>query len=236
MSNIKERLPAITAIAVIAVFLACVCRVTYIPDFPAQASHAVAAGGEVAAPAAGGNLSAAEQYCEDNWDSLMLPAIRGLARDISELLPLMRESLAAAGEQYANRENETSAYNFCLRGVARVLEIESPDRASRTRLVIDIQPYDGEADAKIQVSSVIRTNALRDAVGFLVLDDFANQVEFAALTAAFNARVQETVIASLDIASLEGEEIEFLGCAAVNGYAVPDDCLIVPVELAMAGS
>ena len=228
ISKMKGRLPAIIAVVVVAVLLLCICRVTYIPDNADL-------GGAALSQAGGGGAFTAEQYCAENWDSLMVPSIRELARDISELLPLIRADLASAGEQYAKRENETSAYNFCMSGVARVLEIESPERASRTRLVIDIQPYDGQADAKVQVSSVIRTNALRDAVGFLALDDFANQVEFAGLTTAFNARVQETVIANLDIPALDGQEIEFLGCVAISEYAGPDDCLIVPVELARAG-
>ena len=230
MSKVKDHLPALVAVVAIVVLVACTCRVTYIPD-PVQQTTVDETGAVIVVE----ELSVAEQYCEDNWDSLMMPTIRELAQDISELLPMIREDLNAAGEQYANRENETSAYNFCMRGTVQVLEIEEADRASRTRLVIDIQPYDGEADAKIQVSSVIRTNALRDAVGFLVLDDFANQVEFAELTTAFNARVQETVIANLDIAALEGQEVEFLGCVAISEYTEPDDCLIVPVELTKAG-
>ncbi len=226
MRKLKEHLPAFAVIVVVLVLIACTCRVTYVPD-PVQQTIIDETGAEVVVE----ELSVAEQYCADNWDSLMVPTIRENAQDISELLPLIREDLASAGEQFAKRENETSAYNFCLQGTVTVLEVEEADRASRTRLVIDIQPYDGVADAKIQVSSVIRTNALRDAVGFLKLDDFANQVEFADLTKAFNARVQETVISGLDAASLAGQEVTFLGCVAITEFAEPDDFLIVPVEL-----
>ncbi|HIR06680.1 MAG TPA: DUF2291 family protein [Candidatus Pullichristensenella stercoripullorum] len=226
MSKLKDHLPALVAAVVIVVLIACTCRVTYIPD-PVQETTIDETGAVVVVE----ELSVAEQYCQDNWDSLMMPTIQERAQDIATMLPMIREDLAAAGDQYASRENETSPYSFCLSGTVQVLEIEEPDRATRTRLVIDVQPYDGEPDAKIQVSSVIRTNALRDAVGFLKLDDFANQVEFADLTTAFNARVQETVIAGLDIASLEGQEVDFLGCVAINEYTEPDDFLIVPVEL-----
>lgn len=217
MSKLKDHLPALVAAVVIIVLIACTCRVTYVPDPDEDAVV----------------LSVPEQYCLDNWDSLMVPTIEELAQDISTLLPMVREDLDAAGAQYANRENETSPYSFCVKGTVQVLEIEEPDRASRTRLVIDIQPYDGEADAKIQVSSVIKTNALRDAVGFLKLDDFANQVEFAGLTTAFNARVQETVLAGLDIAAMEGQEIDFTGCVSLDGYTEADDFLIVPIQLGL---
>ena len=97
-----------------------------------------------------------EQYCLDNWDSLMVPTIEELAQDISTLLPMVREDLDAAGAQYANRENETSPYSFCVKGTVQVLEIEEPDRASRTRWSLIFSPTMARRDAKIQVSSVIK--------------------------------------------------------------------------------
>ena len=228
MSKLKDHFPALVAAVAIVILIACTCRVTYIPD-PVQETVVDETGAVVVVE----ELSVAEQYCQDNWDSLMMPTIQERAQDIGTLLPMIREDIAAAGEQYASRENETSPYSFCVSGTVQVLEIEEPDRATRTRLIVDIAPYDGEPDAKIQVSSVIRTNALRDAVGFLKLDDFANQVEFADLTTAFNARVQETVLAGLDIAAMEGQEIDFTGCVSLDGYTEADDFLIVPIQLGL---
>jgi predicted lipoprotein len=220
----------LAVIAAVLTLLALTCRVTIVWDKKAETT-VDASGNEVAAQEVG----VAEQYCIDNWETKMLPAINEKAIDIAAVVEGVRADLAAYGAANATRENATSAYNFCVAGKARVLEIENPEKASKMRLAIDVEPFDGIPDAKIQISSVIKTNALRDAVGFLKLDDFANQVEFAELTKAFNARIQKDVLATLDAGALVGKEIALTGCVAVPSYADADSILIVPVSISEAG-
>ncbi|MCL2544830.1 MAG: DUF2291 domain-containing protein [Clostridia bacterium] len=215
---------AVLAACALALVLA-VCRVTVVYDAPPQS----AAGESETA-----ELSVAERFCAENWESRMLPAIEERAIGLDVFLSGVHGDLAALGARYAQRANETSPWSFCVRGRAMVLEVEEPDRVTRTRLLIDVEPFDGQVDAKVQVSSVIRTNAVRDAVGFLRLDDFANQVEFAELTTAFNARIQADLIGGLDATSLVGKQIELLGCVSVTGTA-GEEILIVPIRLAIVG-
>jgi len=215
---------AVLAACALALILA-VCRVTVVYDAP---PHSAAGESGVA------DLSVAERFCAENWESKMLPAIEARAIDLSVFLSGVRSDLAALGAQYAERSNETSPWSFCLQGRAKVLDVEEPDRVTRTRLLLDVAPYDGQPDVKVQVSSVIRTNAVRDAVGFLRLDDFANQVEFAELTTAFNARIQADLIQGLDVMSLVGREIDLLGCVSVTG-AAGEEILIVPIRLDVVG-
>jgi predicted lipoprotein len=223
----------IVKLAVAAVFVALValtCRVTVVWD-KKSATALDANGNEVAVA----ELSVAEQYCLDNWETKMLPAINEKAIDVATVVEGVKADLTAYGAQNATRENATSAYNFCVEGKVKVLEIENPEKDSKRRLLIDVMPYDGLADAKVQISSVIKTNALRDAVGFLKLDDFGNQVAFAELTKAFNARVQKDVLATLKPEALVGKEIALTGCVAVSSYTDADSILIVPVSIVEVG-
>ena len=215
-------------LAAVVLVVALTCRVTVIYDTAPQTT--VNEAGETVEVA---KLTVPQQYCVQNWETKMLPTIAEKAVDGLTALNAAKADLAAAGAQYATRENETSAWNFCLTGKARVLSVENPEKKSKARLVVDCEPCDGAEDMKIQVSSVIKTNAVRDAVGFLHLDDFANQVEFAELTKAFNARIQQDLITNLDIPGLEGKEIEYLGCVAVatSGLNSADDALLIPVRL-----
>jgi len=176
----------------------------------------------------------AERYCVENWETKLLPAIEERAIDLSTFMSGVHDDLAALGAQHAARANETSPWSFCLKGRARVLDVEEPGKVTKTRLLLDAEPYDGQADVKVQVSSVIKTNAVRDAVGFLKLDDFENQVEFAELTKVFNARIQADLITKLDAASLVGREVDLLGCVSIIG-AAGEEILIVPVRLNIAG-
>ncbi len=206
-----------------ALLIAAFCRVTVIWDAPASAG----AGNE--------NLTVAQRYCQDNWEGKMLPAILEKATDATTILAAAQQDLSAAGVKYGTRENETSAWNFCLKGEAKVIDIVSAEKASKTRLAIDLLPGDGTADALIQWSTVLKTNAIRDSVGFLKLDDFANQVEFAELTKAFNARVQQDLIKKTDATAMMGKTISFTGCVALTQFAKDTDAEIIPVQLAEVG-
>jgi predicted lipoprotein len=211
----------VVAAAVLAL-IAAFCRVTIVWDAPASAGD-------------GADLTVAERYCLDNWDEKMLPAILEKASDAATVLGAAREDLGAAGLAYGTRENETSAWNFCLSGEGVVIDLVNAEKASKTRLAVDLVPEDGAADLLIQWSSVLKTNALRDSVGFLKLDDFANQVEFAELTRAFNARVQQDLITGTDAASLKGKKVAFTGCVALTRFAAAEDAELIPVALTEVG-
>lgn len=210
------------AFLAVALLAAAFCRVTVIWDAPSSAG-------------AEDDLTTAQRYCQDNWESRMLPAILENAKDAGEILAAAKQDLSAAGLKYGTRENETSAWNFCVKGEAVVVNIENAEKASKIRLAIDLKPTDGAADALIQWSTVIKTNAIRDSVGFLKLDDFANQVEFAELTKAFNARVQRDLITKTNATALKGKTISFTGCLALTKFSEARDAEIVPVQLSEVG-
>lgn len=215
---------AAVAICALALILA-VCRVTIVYDAPPRSAEEE---GDLS------DLSTAERYCAENWESTILPAVEARAIDLPTFLSGVQGDLVALGTLHAARANETSPWSFCLKGRASVLDIEEPEKVTKSRLLLDVEPYDGQADVKVQISSVIKTNAVRDAVGFLKLDDFANQVEFAELTKAFNARIQSELITKLDTALLVGKEIDLLGCVSIIGTA-EEEILIVPIRLDIAG-
>jgi predicted lipoprotein len=227
----KKNLPVIIIALVLIILIVSVCRVTIIPDEVPQT--VVNESGEVVVVE---KLTVAQQYCEDNWDSKMVPTLEEKAQPVETVIESLKADINAAGEKFGTRANETSAWNFSVKGPAKVIGIETPEKATKTRLLLDVAPYDGEADCKLQVSTVLKTNAVRDAVGFLRLDDFKDQVEFAELTKSFNAKIQDTVISKIeDVTALEGKEIDFIGAAAVTKLEDPDDMLIIPVKLSVVG-
>jgi predicted lipoprotein len=227
----KKNLPIIIIALVLIVLMFSVCRVTVVPDEVPQT--VVNESGEVVVVE---KLSVAQQYCEDNWDSKMVPTLEEKAQPVETIAEALKADFNAAGDKYGTRANSTSAWNFSIKGPSKVVGIESPEKATKTRLLLDVAPYDGEADCKLQVSTVLKTNAVRDAVGFLRLDDFKDQVEFAELTKSFNAKIQNTVISQIgDVSALEGKEIDFIGAAALTKFEDPDDMLIIPVKLSVVG-
>lgn len=210
------------------VLVALTCRVTIIPDEVPETM--VNAAGETVTVE---KLSVTEQYCVDNWDSKIIPAIHERAVDAPQFLQDVTVDLNAAGEKYGNRANETSAWSFCVKGEAKVVEIENADKPNKTNLLLDLPPYDGSVDMKLHFGKVFPSNiknAIRDGVGFLRLDDFANQVEFADLTTAFNNRVKNSIILEQNAQDFLNKTVSFYGCVSLQD-AKPDSLVIIPVGL-----
>ncbi len=210
------------------VLVALTCRVTIIPDEVPETM--VNAAGETVVVE---KLSVTEQYRVDNWDSKVIPAIQERAVDAPQFLQDVTAGLNEAGQQYGNRANETSAWSFCVKGTAKVVEIENADKPNKTNLLLDLPPYDGSVDMKLHFGKVFPSNiknAIRDGVGFLHLDDFANQVEFADLTTAFNNQVKESIILKQSAQDFLQKRISFYGCISLQD-AKPESLVIIPVEL-----
>jgi predicted lipoprotein len=99
--------------------------------------------------------------------------------------------------------------------------VTSVDGRSRVGMaLVDLVPTDGRPDVALQVGPVLRGTAVRDAVGFIRFTDFANQIDFARVAGALNARVLSAVIAPLGEASrLTGRTVTFTGAAMLGGPA-----------------
>lgn len=220
------------ALAALVVLICCTCRVTIIPD-PVVETVIDADGNEVAVE----EISFAEQYCIDHWDQEIVPTVKERAVEMANLIADTTADLDAAGEKYGYRANETSAWGFCVNAQAKVLELANADSANKVQLVLDIAPYDGNPDCKVHFGKVFSTNvknAIRDGVAFLKLDDFANQVEFADLSTAFNNRVKESIFANYAAEELVGKELEVYGCISMTAPGF-DNYVIIPVEMNVTG-
>jgi predicted lipoprotein len=154
----------------------------------------------------------ANAYVDSIWDSKVMPAVAGGAADLAGMPRGRREDLPAA---------------FLVKGSGRVLSV---DTSSLTGLMwIDLAPYDGHADAALEIGPVLRGTALRDALPFIQFSQFVNQLEFARVGNALNDRAWKTTLASLPKKGLVGSTVAFAGAAS---RTAPDGMLeILPVQL-----
>ena len=228
----KKRLIPILMAFLTIVLISATCRITIIPD-EAPATMVNSAGETVTIKA----LSVTEQYTIDHWDMKIIPAIHERAVDAPNFLSSVTSDLNTAGEAYGNRANETSAWSFCVKGEGLVLEVENADKPNKTNLVLDLKPFDGVADIKLHYGKVFPSNiknAIRDGVGFLKLDDFTNQVEFADLTTAFNNKIKNEIILAVPADTYAGKSVSFYGCISLQDTK-PESLVVIPVELAVVG-
>ena len=232
MKNKQVTLLKWAGVAALIVLIALTCRVTIIPD-EVPVTEVNAEGQTVTVE----KLSVAEQYCLDNWDTKVIPAIHERAVDTAAFVADVKADLGGTGLKYGNRANETSAWSFCVKGDAKALDIENAEKPNKTLLILDLPPYDGQPDCKLFFGKVFSSNiknAIRDGVGFLHLDDFENQVEFADLTTAFNNKVKNDVLSQNDATALVGKELKFYGCISLTDASY-ENLVVIPVELTVAG-
>jgi len=167
----------------------------------------------IGAPATSGPFDAV-QYVDAIWTSRVVPAIEANAVPLARA----REIASAPGAS---------------RGVAVAFDgiVVSLDTSSRVGVaLVDADPIDGRPDAAVQIGPVLRGTALRDALAFVRFSDFTNQMQFAAVANALNARVLSDVIGATNVTDLPTRRVRVVGVTSVAATA---DALpsVVPVHL-----
>ncbi len=170
----------------------------------------------------------AKTFVAKSWDSKVLPEVQQRAVSLAVLEQALASDRAAAVKRYGNG-NETGRASFLVSGTARVLDVDTTSRSGVAR--IDLEPYDGKADAELQIGPVFRGTALRDALPFVHFDDFTNQMEYASVSRVLHERIADSVLAKVDRAALKGKVIQFSG-AFTEGSELP---LVTPVSLKVGG-
>ena len=97
-------------------------------------------------------------------------------------------------------------------------------------MTLKINGYEGPVVVKMQIGSVYKGSAVRDCLSFIKYEDYTNQVEWAKVSQAIHEVVDKDIVKKLDLASIQGKTISFVGCFSVNG---DKEILITPVEVSV---
>jgi len=166
-------------------------------------------------------------YVASIWESRVLPTAQSSAIELRTFI----ESQGRADLKVGSSTGAAARAVF-VKGTATVAEVDRKSRIGLARLQL---PWAKEGQAAaIQIGPVLRGTALRDALEFVRFTDFVNQLEFAGVANALNARVATGVIGPINIEELAGREVTFVG--AVNkGVGTLFTFEIVPVQLQLVG-
>jgi predicted lipoprotein len=144
-------------------------------------------------------------YVESIWTARLLPA-------------------ALAAPDLATVRTATAPTLVTVR--AQALNLDTTSRIGK--LLLDLEPADGQPDAALLTGPVILATSVRDAAGFIEFTDFANQLDYADVSNELNQRVLDTVLAPLDLESLLGRTLSVHGAWTPAGDALPE---IVPLHV-----
>lgn len=171
----------------------------------------------------------AEEYVAKIWDDKVMPFAKEHAKEASLVISEYKQDQDAAGEKYGIRSSsEGIPWNFVIQGKGKVLAVDTESRAGT--MDVDLEPYDGTVDLKIQVGPVVKGTAIRDSLSFISFDEFENQIEFAKLANTMNKKACETALGTKEVSGMVSKEVTFLGFFTADGT---EDVLVTPVEIAI---
>lgn len=173
-----------------------------------------------------------QAYVAGIWESKAIPCVEKRAGDIAEVLKALKASEDDASKKYGYRVgDEGSFYNFAVKGKVKILRV---DTESRNGLAYaDVVPFDGKEDVIVQIGPVFKGSSVRDSLDFISLNSFENQVEFARLASALNAKVRDSVIGTTDPAGMVGKTYKITAVFTQDGAS--DLPTLTPVALAPEG-
>lgn len=170
-------------------------------------------------------FSATENIAEI-WDSKAKPELMGKAIGFAELYEKTGGNFSDGG-QYGKYSMGTSGeLSFVVSGEATVMEVHDEKKAGY--LLVEMDGVETEKPVLIQIGDLFKGTSVRDSLDLISYDDYKNQVEWAAVSQSINKKILETVIAPLDLPSLQGRKISFVGCFTANES---NEILITPIEL-----
>lgn len=169
-------------------------------------------------------------YVASIWTDKVVATADEKGGAVADVLAAAKAGLDDAGAKYGSRSSESgSPWNFIVKGRIRVLAVHTESRNGTAD--IDVEPFDGTADATLQIGPVFKGTSIRDALPFIKFDDYKNQMVFASLASAFNQHVRDNVMNNVDAASLAGKDMDLL--ATFTGDA-SGTVVLTPIRLAAA--
>lgn len=161
------------------------------------------------------------------WQSQAVPELKGKVVSFARLMEEGKGDLTTNTTKYGKYSmGDTGELSYTVSVTGVVAEVHTEKKAGY--LLIKPDGYDGDMEVRLQVGPVFRGSAVRDSLSMLSYDDYTNQVDWAAVSQNIHKEIQKDVIDALDLASMEGKKVSFIGCFTVSDNPL---ALITPIEL-----
>ena len=174
-----------------------------------------------------GNKKFAAENVEELWASQTMPELKEKAIDLAKLLNESNNGDFKTVEKYGHYSMGTSGeLSFVVKGEGTVTEVNQTKKAGY--MTVKLNGYDGQIAVKLQIGSVYKGSAVRDNLSFIKYEDYTNQVEWASLSQSIHNVIDTDLIKKLDLTSIVGKNIDFIGCFSVDKKT---EVLITPISI-----
>lgn len=170
------------------------------------------------------NLSP-DKYVAAIWSSKVLPTVKKSAVDLTTLLSDLRKDRTATAKRYGHYSVLNAPPAFLVKGSGRIVSVDTLSLTSKAGIALGPAT---KPDVFIQIGPIISGTDVRDALPFINFNQFVNQVQYGEVAIAFNSKVRETALATLDLAKLKGKKVTLTGAFTLSPSK---HILITPITL-----
>lgn len=170
----------------------------------------------------------APTYVDGIWAAKVLPAVQSRSVDLPTLLDAIKADPAAAGKKYGRQSGTGSPFAYLAKGTGTVTKVDTS--SSTGPVTVKVGSGASAREITIVTGPVFFGTALRDAVG-IEFGQFSNQIDFADVATAMNAKVKADVVAKIDRSTLKGHVVTFSGAFEP---IIPSAIQVVPATLTVA--
>jgi len=164
-------------------------------------------------------------YAKGIWTSKVVPTATKDAIEATTLLPAIKADPTGASKTYGKQAGSGAPYAFLIKGSGTVLAVSSGNEVGSIKVQVDGLP---KTSVNLAVGPAFVGTAVRDAVGFINFGQFTNQIDYADAATALNATVKSSVVNSLDLSTIKGKQVTFVGAFQPLD---PSSILITPITL-----
>ena len=184
------------------------------------------------------------EYVDEIWESSIIPIILEesveLTNVLKDMVPdaegfMQKEDLIPIAEEYGViTVGEAHAYK--VKGTGEVANVDTESSTGIIELSLD--GYTGPVKVNLYIGPRIPLDesAVRDCLGFIILDNFREQTEYGKVGTDINRRCAERVAYLLEEAdSLQGKTINFYGAFIIRTFNLVNigmkEINIVPLQI-----
>ncbi|MBN2115980.1 MAG: DUF2291 domain-containing protein [Anaerolineales bacterium] len=186
-------------------------------------------------------------YVDGIWDARIMPAFNENAVELSTILSeievdadgmVSKDDLIPVTEKHG-LITVGEAHMYMLKGSGKITSVNTETSLGTIEVALD--GYSGPIKVIIYLGTRIPNDdtSIRDAVGFITINDFTDQMQYGKVGQEINNRVLSQVLGSLDKSSLIGKTITFKGAFNIRTFNLiqiqVQEIRIVPVEITLEG-
>ena len=166
----------------------------------------------------------AKTYAKKYFNDKLVPALKD-AIDLNQLLTLLQKDKEKTFDQYSHALGIGNIRFFLVKGEGEIVSVNEND------VTISLKADSSQKSVQIATEFVFG-NAIRDASGFIDVNEFKNTMDFNNVSAEVNKIVRNEVLPPFKAIAKKGQNIRFSGAVEFNrAHLNLQQIEVVPVSL-----